>query len=282
MKEKFELRIVEEFASRLFDPNEGKRLGSGIVRLVSLASDDPRLEEVAVLQKEIDSKYGRAFFHGWEIIRKYSKREIEVASLFHLRITSTFEPAGEECGTIYNESVACPRCGAGAKQVGPLFLNLNRIPKGKDFARTIAGEVIISRRASELFKEIGVSGVSFHPAREKGAKNLELLDWNQLIIQSNDAEICPPTRIGIDPFNDDEKGENRCSEGDTAGLNLLSEVSISSAPRVELDVFASRQFVGVRRGLVRPERIILISQKVRRLIDSERFKGCGIDVAHLV
>jgi hypothetical protein len=34
--------------------------------------------------------------------------------------------------------------------------------------------------------------------------------------------------------------------------------------------------------LLRPERIILISPKVRRLLESNNLKGYGIEVTHLV
>jgi hypothetical protein len=44
------------------------------------------------------------------------------AQLFQLKINKVFEPAGEECGTEYNEGTACPFCGTGADQVSPLFL----------------------------------------------------------------------------------------------------------------------------------------------------------------
>jgi hypothetical protein len=90
------------------------------------------------------------------------------------------------------------------------------------------------------------------------------------------------TRVGINPFDDDSKGECRCPLGDLIGLNLLSEVSISATSRGDADIVASRQFIGVRRGLLRPRRVILISPRVRRLIESEKLKGVKIEVAHLV
>jgi hypothetical protein len=33
-----------------------------------------------------------------------------------------------------------------------LILDVKRIPKGKDFAETIAGEIVVSRRVAELFE----------------------------------------------------------------------------------------------------------------------------------
>lgn len=72
------------------------------------------------------------------------------------------------------------------------------------------------------------------------------------------------------------------SRVDLLGLNLLSEVSVRSSTVGEEDLVGSRQFIGVRRGLLRPERIILISPKFQRLIDSEKLNGCEIEVAHQV
>lgn len=281
MREIAELRVDEAFAPMLFEPDEGKRLGDS-VRKVELETSAPRFKQIGELQRDLRRSVGKPFFYGWGLRRKYTKHELASAALLQLKVTVVFEPAGEECGTKYDESTACSRCGAGGKQAGPLFLDVKRIPKGKDFAKTIAGEVVISRRASELFIQHGVTGVAFHPVRTKGARSLELPDWSQLVIHSADADIVPPTRAGIDPFNDDPKGEHRCAEGDTIGLNLLSEVSVDAASRGQGDIAASRQFVGVRRGSLRPERVILISQKVRQLIDAEKLKGCEIEVAHLV
>lgn len=280
MREIAEFRVDEAFAPMLFEPEEGKRLGDA-VRKVELETDAPRFKQVGELQRDLRRSVGKPFFYGWGLKRKYTKRELESAALLQLRVTTVFEPAGEECGTQYDESNACPRCGAGAQQVGPLFLDVKRIPKAKDFARTIAGEVVISRRASELFAQHGITGVAFRPVRTKGAKSLELPNWSQLVIHSADADMVPPTKAGIDPFNDDLEGQYRCAEGDTIGLNLLSEVSIDTPSRGQADIVATRHFVGVRRGLLRPERIILISQKVRQLIVAEKLKGCEIEVAHL-
>ena len=281
MTEFFELRVVEDFAHHLFRPDEGKKLGSGIVRLVKLDGNDPRLPKIGHLQKNLRQEQNRSFFYGWEIIRKYSKRELEAAALFQLKVTSTFEPAGEECGTIYDESTACPRCGAGAKQTTPLFLPEKRIPKNKDVCRTIAGEIVVSRRFAELFARHGITGAELLPVRSKGPSSAESKEWFQLAVQAPEAEISAPTRVGIDPFDDDDKGECRCPLGDLIGLNLLSEITITSASRGSADIIRTRQFIGTRRGLLRPEQLILISPKLAKLIESEKLKGCGIEVAHL-
>lgn len=345
MREIYEFRVVEDFAGRLFAPGEGKNIGSKIVRLIELDGNDPRLPKIGEMQRLIKQESGRAFFHGWHIERQYSTRETQEAKLFTLWITAVFEPAGEECGTKYDESTACPKCGAGATQVSDLRLDMRKIPKNKDIAGTIANEIIVSQRLAEKMIDAGLTGFELRPVRHKAryeddpldlhqvptggeilrkaeaagaphptgkfwvwlnrTENRALLDqaraeyaalkgeedrrkgepmpvWHQLVVTLNTAEIVAPTRVGINPFDDDPKGECRCPLGDLIGLNLLSEVSISAASRGDADIVCSRQFIGVRRGLLRPRRVMLISPKFWKLIESESLKDVDIEVAHLV
>lgn len=344
MREIAEFRVVEEFAPKLFADNEGKRLGD-TVRKVELAVDDPRFHRIGDLQREIRATTNRSFFYGWHIKRQYSAHDLWKADLFSLWVSTAFEPTGEECGTKYDESTACPQCGVGAAQVSDLRLDLRKTPKGKDIASTIAHEVIVSQRLAERMTDAGLTGFELRPVRHKAryeddpldlrlfpmgreilrkakaagaphptgrflvwlnrAENRMMLEqaraeyvasknerdcrggkpipvWHQLVVTSADAEIVPPTRVGIDPFDDDLKGECRCLRGDSIGLNLLSEVSISAASRGNADIISSRQFIGARRGLLRPRHVILISPKFWRLIESEKVKGVNIEVAHLV
>src|SRR5688572_24665582 len=132
MRETCDFRIVEEFAGMLFRESEGRKLGSGLVRKVAMATSDPRFERIGELQRRINQEYDRSFFHGWNITRSYSQNELQSAPLLRLIVTSVFEPAGEERGTRYNESTECPRCRSGGKQVSDLYLDWKRIPKGKD------------------------------------------------------------------------------------------------------------------------------------------------------
>jgi hypothetical protein len=281
MKEIGEFRVVEEFAPQLFKAEEGQRLGDS-VRKVAVDTSDSRFALIGRLQSKIRAQTNRSFFYGWILKRSYSASEIKNAACFHLLFKSTFEPAGEECGTTYDESTACPSCGAGAKQTSSLFLDVKRIPKSKDVCRTIAGEVVVSRRAAELFARHGITGAELRPVCTTGKSSVESKEWFQLSVQGPEAEISAPTRVGINPFDDDEKGECPCALGDLIGLNLLSEITIASASRGSADIICTRQFIGIRRGLLRPEQLILISPKLAMLIESEKLKGCGYEVAHLV
>lgn len=344
MREIAEFRVDEDFAPQLFAANEGKRLGDSI-RKVEIATDDPRFERIGELQRETRAETDRSFFYGWHIKRQYSAREMQEAKLFSLWITAVFEPAGEECGTKYDESTACPKCGAGATQVSDLRLDLRKAPKNKDIAGTIANEIIVSQRLAEKMIGAGLTGFELRPVRHKAryeddpidlrqvptgrmilakaevagfphpmgrfyvwlnrAENRALFDqaqaenaalkgeedrrkgdlmsvWHQLVLTSTCAEIVPPTRVGIDPFDDDPQGECRCALGDLIGLSLLSEVSISAASCAGADFVGSRQFIGTRRGLLRPRRVIVVSPRVWRLIESEKLRGIEIEVAHAI
>lgn len=344
MREVVEFRVDERFAPMLFADGEGTRLGDS-VRKVEIETRDPRFEKVGQLQRELRAQLGKPFFYGWSLKRRPTRQACAAAACFHLTTTGMFEPAGEECGTKYDESTACPQCGAGATQVSDLRLDLRKVPKNKDVASTIANEIIVSQRLAERMTDAGLTGFELRPVRHKAryeddpldlrnvptgheilqkaeaagsphptgsfwvwlnrGENRALLEqaraeqsalkgeedrrkgdpmpvWHQFVVTSNTAEIVGPTRVGIDPFDDDPKGECRCPLGDLIGLNLLSEVSISAASRSDVDVVCSRQFIGTRRGLLRPRRVMLISPKFRKLLEMEKVKGFNIEVAYLV
>ena len=175
MRENYEFRVKSEFAHRLFGPGEGEELGSSgraWIRKVTLAGEDPRLKQVGVLDQQIQKEHGTKFFYGWDIRRKYEPAELASAELFSVKLISAFEPAGEECGTIYDESTACPHCGAGRTLLSPLALDLRKIPKNKSIARTIADEIVLSERLVTQIQNQKIAGVDFQPVVHKSARYL--------------------------------------------------------------------------------------------------------------
>ena len=279
MEEIAEFRVDEKYASLLLEETEGKKIGSS-VRLLRIKTSDPRFVEIGRIQSRLRAEIGKPFFYGWNLERKPNREEINRAELFLLRTRGGVEPSGEECGTAYDEFSACPVCGSGALQVSPLFLDVRRLPKNFDVVSTIAGEIVVSRRAVEALRRHGVRGVSFGEVRTRSNTNTE--EWFQLVVNSSDAIVSAQTLIGIDPFDQDSKGEYRCPLGDLVGLNLLSGVSIAASSGGDADIFASKHFIGWRSGLLRPERLIFISAKVRNLMLAERLKPVGNEIVELV
>jgi hypothetical protein len=343
MRETCEFRLQEKFANLLLGEDEGKRLGDSVRKIV-LGTDDPRYKEVGAIQNKLRRK-NEFFFYDWVFHRKYSCEELESAVLFELWPTAAFEPTGEMCGTTYDESVACPLCGAGAVQTSDLWLDFRKIPRGKDIARTIADEVIISQRLAEIMMDAGITGFSVRPARHKALyeydrlyfarvpsgrlllqkaqdlgltpdmgrfwvwlnrpeqleierkarlENAELKTaralrankqwpvWHQLVIDSKPVQVAPATRFGNKPFDEDVEGKNRCPSGHLPGLAMLSELFVNQADWDGSDWARTAEFVGTRRGELRPRNMMLVSQKVRKLFLEHHIKGVAFEVAHLV
>jgi hypothetical protein len=290
MKEVYEFRVREKHASRLFALNEGKKLGWTklfgdkfvTVRKVELSVDNPKFKRVGELDALLKKEPDDFFFSSWNIRRSYTADELENAKLLLLHHIPTFEPAGEERGTRYDDSSACEHCKAGARQVTPLFLDWKRIPKGKDVVRTIAGEIVVSARLVKLFAKYSITGAEFQSIRCYPASSAESKEWFQLIAKSCSVEVMPKTRTGVNPFDEDKAGEYRCRTGDLIGLARLSEVWINRSSYTGFDIVASRQFIGTRSGLLRPERLLFISPKLRRIIEDQKITGFKLEVTHLL
>jgi hypothetical protein len=285
MRETLELRVSEEEAWRCFRPDEGVRLGED-VRKVMLPLPDERLPRINEINQELRKK-GRSLFWGWSVHRRYSEKELQAAELFKLWPNAVFEPAGEDCGTEYDESVACPECGTGARQASDLVLDLRRAPKGADMARTIADELIISTRLAEELTARGLRGAEFRPVRQAGKKGTVSSVWLQLVVSAIPAEVVAPTSTGVNPFDRDGQGKYRCPRGDLAGLNLLSELFVARGSYDGSDLSCTRQSFGARRnepnpGVLRPSPYLLISPKLRGLLVESRVRRLEIEVAHLV
>jgi hypothetical protein len=280
MRETCEFRVNEEFADRLFRPDEGKVLG-GWIRQVEISTSDPRFLDVGRLQAELTRTVGKPFFYGWNIRRRYSRQELADATLLKLWFTSTFEPAGEECHTQYDDEVACAFCGSGGRQVSDLHVALGRIPKEKDVSRTIADEIVVSARMSEVLLRNGVGADALGAVRNSSGSTVSG-DWQQLIVPQPTLNVVPPTRAGGSLFDDPDSIEHKCPVGHLMGLNLLSELHVDRRTYDGAPLVALTQFVGVRRGLLRPRRILCVSQELWRAIERERIKGIQVEVVYLV
>lgn len=281
MQEVLELRMPEEHAKLFLGPDDGEVIDSW-VRRVDLPLGDPRLQRVAELDVAWRAQ-GRAFLLGWDVTRSYAPEELENLELLQLDITATFEPVGEECGTIYDQQNVCPLCGAGRRLVPPLRTDLRRVPKGKDLVQTIAGdEWILSARLAEAIGQHRITGAELRPVACSGRLPSAAPLWYQLAVTSNPVSIAPATRFGIHPFDADDPGEYRCPQGHVLGLNLLSELSVERRDWDGSDIAITREFVGVRRGLLVPRPLVLVSRKLWHVLRDEKMRGWRVERVHLV
>jgi hypothetical protein len=214
------------------------------------------------------------------VVRQHSRDELRAAEIFHAWPANVFEPSGEELGTAYDDSASCPECGSGATQQTPLLLDSRRIPRRLDCSETIAHEIVVSGRFVEVFHQNGLVGASFDPVVLSDAGAIASRDFFQFRVQGSSVELNSKTRFGEDPF--DTASSGRCPRGDLAGLNLLSEVTIRRQSWPEgVDIAATRQFVGVRSGVLRPRPLILLSGRARRVIEDAKLNGFCFDIARI-
>ncbi|HET8622328.1 MAG TPA: hypothetical protein VFM14_02075 [Gemmatimonadales bacterium] len=283
MREFLELRVAEEYAGELFAETEGKLLGTPgqqSIRKVIISTSDPRLPAIRDLQARLNAN-GRSFFYGWDFHRRYTPAELSAARVFHVAALPTFEPEGEECGTAYDESTVCPICKAGRQQCSPLRLDVRRIPRRGDWARSIADDWVVSARLAKAMRDAHMQGIQLDPVQPRRPASPDSSPWYQLRPAGPPVDLLPETRFGIGPFDDDTAGQYRCPVGCISGLNLLSDVHVAEPGLGMLDFAVSKQRYGVRRGQLVPRPLLLISPRLRALLVELGVRGCKIEVAQV-
>ena len=302
MKEYIEFRVLKEYAHLLFKEDEGVDIGDSIKK-VRIDPTLPVFKKIGELQDAARKRHD-FFFTSYEYKRFYTKEELNNARWFQMYRTRHFEPTAEECGTVYDESCACPICGSGAKLLSPLKLRRSTIPKA-DMAETIARgeETVVSERFVKLIKENNLSGMDFAPVISPGERG-QVLNYYQLRPLCY-LDFSSKTIFGQDPFdltgefpgctvvyrNQDgttykevfPKEIYKCPNGDNMGLSILSEAYIKSDSVLNnLDFFASRQTVGGRGGLIRQHHLFFCSSRMMKVIKANNLKGFKFEVAHIV
>jgi hypothetical protein len=280
MRETFEFRIAEERARMFLEPGLGVLLNERL-RKVVLPGNDRRVQEIGDIERALQKK-GDLFFTYWRIHRRYTEDELRSAEVLNLVIRAYFEPPGSMCGTEYDDAAACRFCGAGAPRKTELILNTKRIPKNKDLAQTLAGEVVVSSRFVADFKAHGLSGAQFRPVLHAGRNGPQPSEWYQPLFTSKPVTLDAKTVTGDNPFNLDERDEHRCPKGHLAGLNQISELYLQRASHDGSDLCITDKGFGVRRGELRPEPRLLISPRLRDMLEGMDAKGYALEVAHFV
>jgi hypothetical protein len=292
MKETIEFRINNDYAHLLIQPVKAKNLGS--VSVIEITRDNPNFDLIARLSRIIREEFNDSFFFYSNPKRSYTKKELAEATLLMASVTATFEPAGEENGTFYDESNACEICGANRRRVGPLRLKTGSLPE-KDIARTIAGEIVVSEKFVQAFGKRGLRGACSEPVMlNRGSSS-----YYSLEITSDGLDLSENTVAGVNVFDLSESCEAgtfevagsqtvvlkevyRCPKGHTIGLNLLSAPHVLDSHSVNtFDFFASNQKTGVKRGLLRPEPIYFCSPSFMKMVEEEKLSGFSFEPAQL-
>jgi hypothetical protein len=304
MKEIVEFRISEEKADKFLRLTDGERVGKNVRKLL-LPISDPLVSKIVTIQKELAQSGDYLFLYS-TIYRCYTEDEIRGADALLVIVKHIFEPAGEQCGTHYDESSACTFCGAGGQQVSDLILETRSLSKKSNLgiAKTIAGEIVVSQSFADVFHANRLRGAEFRPVRQRKTPVLAVPGWYQLLVTSKPLDIVAPTRAGLTSFDVsseqstnqveafdqlrldgswcDRHGQYRCPLGHTIGLNLLSELSVRKEDSEEWDIALTKQMIGVRRGLLRPEPLLVCSGRLREVLLHHGVRGMAFEIVHLV
>jgi hypothetical protein len=214
-----------------------------------------------------------------DLLRKYSKAELDSAEVLLLKIRSHFEPSGEECGTIYE--TLCDHCNLG-RQASDLILDLRRVPQHKDISETIAWvEWVVSSKFVRIFTENKLTGAEFRPIFEFKNPTKQSKDWHQLRVTGKAGELAENTKLGRDPFSPSQLSW-KCPRGHSVVTAFLSEVYLHRNAWGGSDISVTSALFGQGRNLLRPTPLIIISQRMHRALQEARLKGFSVEVAHLV
>jgi hypothetical protein len=249
MRELIEFRILERYAKLFLEPDQGSKLGGSVRRLI-ISKNDPLYERIGHIDRQLRQN-GEYLFHGWDYIRRYSQTELQTADLFHLEIQAVFEPAGEECGTVYDESEACKICGGGRKQVTNLILDLRRIPKGKDIARSIADEWVVSQELSEKLVDAKLSGFELRPVQHQARYQDDPVDL--LKVPSGKELIRRAVEKGYEPY----------SWGFYVWINRSEQYELAEKAREEHSILLEKSSAHKRKVLPNWFQLVVTSNNVR-------------------
>lgn len=217
------------------------------------------------------------FTIGWPL-RKYTKTELGNAEILRLTIPSHFEPCGEECGTIYE--TLCHHCNWG-RQVSDLILDLRRVPQQKDISETIARvEWAVSSKFARTFAESKLAGAEFRPIFDFKNPTRQSKEWHQFWITGNAGQLAEMSKLGRDPFSPSQISW-RCPLGHAVVAEFLSEVHLHRNAWDGSDIAITSALFGQGRNVVRPTPLIIISQRMYRVLEEAGFKGFSYEVAHL-
>jgi len=212
-------------------------------------------------------------------LRKYARSDLQRAEVLRLTIPSHFEPSGEECGTIYD--TLCNHCNWG-RQISDLILDLRRVPQHKDISETIAWvEWVVSSKFTRTFTENKLTGAEFRPIFEFKNPTKQSREWYQLRVTGKAGELAEKTKLGRDPFSPSEVSW-RCPLGHAVVTEFLSEIYLHRNAWDGSDIAITDALFGQGRNLLRPTPLIIISQRMYRVLEEAGLKGFSYEVAHLV
>ena len=289
MRLSLDLRVAEDWAAKHLGPSVGCPMSQGpafpaVTRRIVLDGSDPLVEYIRKKIHESERWHESLFcFVNHDYV--YDKDELARALLLHLRPNALLRTYGQRYGTQYDDSAACPKCGAGRVQRSPLVIDPRYLAKKKkDLLVTITSdEWVVSAKLANLLLELASEHCTLAPIHDLRGETMT--GWFQLKVHSVFGVAVAPTRFGLDYFHpEDAEGEYVCSEHGLSGLNVLSELYVKqqdgggSFPSLSL----TKNRVGRKAGWIVPAPFLLITRSLADALEEKRIRGLRLEVAYVI
>lgn len=113
---------------------------------------------------------------------------------------------------------------------------------------------------------------------KRAARHNTFAPYYQPVITSSPIPVSSKSVFGESPF----EGGNpyACPMGDTLGHSLLSELYVNCGAWDGSDLARTAQYYGFESGYHRPDPFVLISARMRQLVEKLDVKGLSLDVTH--
>jgi hypothetical protein len=168
----------------LLDIVVSSELLSGFQRVVVPDEDTVRRVAISAALHELQPPFVRR-------VLEPNERELRAAPLLHMYVgVHNANDGHPRRGTSYDESDACPECGAGVRQTSPLVLQRREIPNG-GLVGGVRGDVLVHESLALEMLDVGLTGVAFQLVHDPCGDELP---WRQLVIDHEMPAMTAATR----------------------------------------------------------------------------------------
>jgi hypothetical protein len=167
------------------------------------------------------------------LIRRYldpTAKELAQASLLYLRVGGTgTERRHPRADVLYDDSRACPQCGAGLAQASPFKVRKTELPK-LALATGAADDLLLHESVATVVAAAGLRGIGWREVLDpKGAP----IPWRQMVVEETMPPMLMTSRGMIRGRTGAEGPCARC--GRDGWFDAMSDPFIPAYPRSVLD-----------------------------------------------
>lgn len=205
-------------------------------QLGKLASADGLLHKIELPNEEVAQRLMfAAGANGLKppLIQRYvdpTPKELAAAPLLYLRAQGPGTGRGHpRDGTSYDDSHACPRCGAGLVQTSPLRVRKTELPKSF-LATGVADDLLLHESVAGIVASAGLRGMTLRPVLDPSGA---AIPWFQVVAETTLPPMLASSRGLIRGRAGAERPCARC--GRDGWFDTTADPFIPSYPRPVLD-----------------------------------------------